>query len=346
IATTWPPTGPSTDGPSGCPHSSKKSPSVKARCLGASTWMMPSDACVCSQYRQVPPCAAEFTTREPGIPTPAGTCRCAPLTKMTRCEWMWRASCSDVWQRIPSTARPVAAELVPASGVPSGIGTPSKPFAPGLGAGRRLPSVLSGPSLSTGWLPVVPDFPPFTANTIATAATIARTAAPIPVKSLRCRACRASLARISATFALAISRFLLGLDTCLFPPCQDRPLPSRPSATRAYWTVGPRNSAAPSSIRDQQASSASRRPSRRALLRGAAGVGAASAAMTALAGLGRSALAAREKTDGRADRGADAQDKSARHADGGAGAQAAAEHTEHAEQLVIHVKDAKTSRID
>ena len=68
--------------------------------------------------------------------------------------------------------------------------------------------------------------------------------------------------------------------------------------------------------------------------------------MTALAGLGRSALAAREKTDGRADRGADAQDKSARHADGGAGAQAAAEHTEHAEQLVIHVKDAKTGRID
>jgi len=96
--------------------------------------------------------------------------------------------------------------------------------------------------------------------------------------------------------------------------------PSAPSAPS-----GPAGLAGPPGPADPD----SRRPSRRALLRGATGVGAACAAATALSGIGGSALAARDKT--------------ARPADSGAGARAAAEP---AEQLVIHVKDAKTGQID
>jgi len=63
------------------------------------------------------------------------------------------------------------------------------------------------------------------------------------------------------------------------------------------------------------------RPSRRAVLRGAAGAGAAGVAATALSGMGAASAAET------------AQDAHARGA-------------EENEQLVVHVKDARTGRID
>jgi len=115
--------------------------------------------------------------------------------------------------------------------------------------------------------------------------------------------------------------------------------PSRADMHGPSAPSGPAGLAGPPGTADPD----SRRPSRRALLRGATGVGAACAAATALSGIGGSALAARDKTGRRGDRGADAQDRTGRPADSGAGTRAAAEP---AEQLVIHVKDAKTGQID
>jgi hypothetical protein len=74
----------------------------------------------------------------------------------------------------------------------------------------------------------------------------------------------------------------------------------------------------------------SQRPSRRAVLRGAAGAGAAGVAATALSGLGAAAYAA-DAAPGRDARAADAS---------------AADSAESSEQLVVHVKDAKTGQID
>src|SRR6266851_6010484 len=144
---------------------------------------------------------------------------------------------------MPSTWPPVAADDWPASVGGAGMGTPSKPGGPAFGAGFSGPSALSGPSLSFGVLVggVGLPPPPVTANAMATAATMARTAAPIPMNRRRCRACRASRARISATFALATSRFLLALDTYSVPPLPGQAAvqpPAVPAATaiRAYWT--------------------------------------------------------------------------------------------------------------
>src|SRR6266566_6617525 len=172
---------------------------------------------------------------------------------------MWKISCSEVWQRIPSTGEPVAAADRPASGgAAAGIGTPSTPLLPGLGGGCSGPSALIGPVVSRGVLARGPAGPPplVTASTIAMTAPIARTAAPAHRNSRRCLAFRASRARISATLALAISRFLLALDTDSVPFCQGHrrgggrrsPRQRRvgfsltpPPRDRAYWTVRPRN---------------------------------------------------------------------------------------------------------
>src|SRR6266851_1331489 len=144
---------------------------------------------------------------------------------------------------MPSTLPPVAADDWPASVGAAGMGTPSKPDWPAFGAGFSGPSVLSGPSLSFGVLVCDAGLPPplATASAMPTAAAMTRTAAPIPMNRRRCRSCRASRARISATFALATSRFLLALDTCSVPPLpgqaavQPPAVPAAP-AIRAYWT--------------------------------------------------------------------------------------------------------------
>jgi hypothetical protein len=109
--------------------------------------------------------------------------------KMVRCAWMWKTSCSEVWQRMPSTGEPVAAAVRPASGAADGMGTPSKPLLPGLGAGFSLPSVLSGarlsfPSPACGLF----DPPLVAASTIAMTAAMATTPAPAHINSRRCLA--------------------------------------------------------------------------------------------------------------------------------------------------------------
>jgi len=73
-------------------------------------------------------------------------------------------------------------------------------------------------------------------------------------------------------------------------------------------------------------------PSRRALLRTAAGAGAAGVAATALSGLGGTALAAPVRAG-----------DSASH---GSGQHAAADQSDHSEQVVVHVKDARAGEID
>ena len=89
----------------------------------------------------------------------------------------------------------------------------------------------------------------------------------------------------------------------------------------------PAGSAAPSgpAARDDLEQS----PSRRALLRGAAGAGAAGVAATALSGLGGTALAAPAGAG-----------RGARHE---TGQQAAADHYE---QVVVHVRDPRAGEID
>ncbi len=91
-------------------------------------------------------------------------------------------------------------------------------------------------------------------------------------------------------------------------------------------------------------------PSRRAVLRGAAGAGATGVAATALSGLGAAALAAggsggsspRASTAGGSGGSSPrAATEQTRTADGNAASQA-----EHSEQLVVHVRDAKTGQID
>ncbi len=74
----------------------------------------------------------------------------------------------------------------------------------------------------------------------------------------------------------------------------------------------------------------SRRPSRRSVLRGAAGAGAAGVAATAWSGLGSAAHAA-EVTPRREARGAGAS---------------AADSADTSEQFVVHVRDARTGEID
>jgi len=83
-------------------------------------------------------------------------------------------------------------------------------------------------------------------------------------------------------------------------------------------------------------------PSRRAVLRGAAGAGAAGVAATALSGLGAPALAA-GGSGGSSPRASTAEPatEQTRTADGNA-----ASHAEHSEQVVVHVRDAKTGQID
>ncbi len=87
----------------------------------------------------MPVCAATA----PGMPIPAGTERCCPLTKIVRCVWMWNSVCSLVSQLIPSMACPVVAADVPASAGAPGTGTFSGPSAPGGGGARSVPSVDS-----------------------------------------------------------------------------------------------------------------------------------------------------------------------------------------------------------
>jgi hypothetical protein len=72
------------------------------------------------------------------------------------------------------------------------------------------------------------------------------------------------------------------------------------------------------------------RPSRRAVLRGAAGAGAAGVAATAFTSLGAASAYAAETT----------QDGHARTAGASAGA------AEDTEQFVVHVRDARTGQID
>jgi hypothetical protein len=82
--------------------------------------------------------------------------------------------------------------------------------------------------------------------------------------------------------------------------------------------------------RDQQI------PSRRAVLRGAAGVGAAGVAATALAGVAGQALAAPAK-----------QARSAQAVPGDSpAADSPAADSQASEQIVVHVRDARTGRID
>ena len=57
------------------------------------------------------------------MPIAAGTCRATPFTKIVRCAWMWKSVCSPALQLIPSTGRPLAVAVVPASAVPAGTGT-------------------------------------------------------------------------------------------------------------------------------------------------------------------------------------------------------------------------------
>jgi hypothetical protein len=95
------------------------------------------------------PCAVSWAWA-PGTPIPAGTCCALPFTKMARWAWIWNSVRSLAWQLIWSTGCPVAAVAVPASGGAAGTGTPSGPDGPGLGAGPRVPSVLSGARLSLG----------------------------------------------------------------------------------------------------------------------------------------------------------------------------------------------------
>lgn len=73
----------------------------------------------------------------------------------------------------------------------------------------------------------------------------------------------------------------------------------------------------------------SERPSRRTVLRGAAGVGAAGFAVTTLSGLGGAAQAAEARTD-----------------DEGRLASSQAADSDAGEQLVVHVRDARTGQID
>src|SRR5215472_2219295 len=120
----------------------------------------------------------------PGMPIPAGTWRGAPFTKIVRCAWMWYTSCSLVLQAIPSTACPVAIAAVPASGAPAGTGTPSAPFAPGAGAGRREPRVLSAASLTDDPPEDPAEDPEVAASVPPTAAAMTATATP-PVASQR-----------------------------------------------------------------------------------------------------------------------------------------------------------------
>ena len=82
----------------------------------------------------------------------------------------------------------------------------------------------------------------------------------------------------------------------------------------------------------QDHSGGSQSPSRRMVLRGAAGAGAAGVAATALSGLGGSAYAAEATTD-QENRNADANALAPSVADDG-------------EQFVVHVKDARTGQID
>src|SRR5258708_40173529 len=100
---------------------------------------------------------------------------------------MWKIVCSAVWQRMPSTWPPVAADDWPASVGAAGMETPSKPGGPAFGAGFSGPSVLSGPSLSFGVLVGGVGLPPplVTANAKATAALKAQTAAPRPDERAR-----------------------------------------------------------------------------------------------------------------------------------------------------------------
>lgn len=80
----------------------------------------------------------------------------------------------------------------------------------------------------------------------------------------------------------------------------------------------------------QEQQGGSKRPSRRAVLRSAAGAGAAGVAATALSGLGATAAAAEGRTD-QHDRAADAR---------------AASTAESSEQVVVHVRDARSGQID
>src|SRR6266581_2854092 len=155
----------------------------------------------------------------------AGTWRGDPLTKMLSRAWMWKMVCSLDWQRISSTLLPVAAVAVLASGAAAGTGTPlSGPAGPAEGAGLRVPSVLSGASLSCGLPPAdAPGPPPVTASTMPTTTAITTTAAPPPIIQLRRRLRRASAARIRATLSLACCLVLLAFDTAAF---------SHPSARR------------------------------------------------------------------------------------------------------------------
>ena len=155
------------------------------------------------------PCGV-FVAWAPGMPMAAGICRAEPFTNTVRCAWMWNTVCSAVWQLIPSTAWPVAAVVVPASGAADGIGTPSGPAAPAAGAGWRFPSVLSAASGSP-----FPELPPVTASVIPTAAAITTTAAPAAASHRRRRRRRASSALIRAIRSWARSRPLLLIGPAL-----------------------------------------------------------------------------------------------------------------------------------
>src|SRR5580692_9064836 len=143
------------------------------------------------------PCGV-FVALAPGMPIAAGICRAEPFTNTVRCAWMWNTVCSAVWQLIPSTAWPVTAVAVPASGAADGIGTPSAPAAPAAGAGWRFPSVLSAASGNP-----FPELPPLTASVMPTAAAMTTTAAPAAAIHRRRRRRRASSALIRAIRSLA-----------------------------------------------------------------------------------------------------------------------------------------------
>src|SRR5205807_2435885 len=88
-------------------------------------------------------------------PTPAGTWRGWPFTKIVRCAWMWNSVCSDDWQPIPSTACPAVLAARPASGAAPGTGTPSDPAAPAAGTGWSVPRALNGARFSAADPPVL-----------------------------------------------------------------------------------------------------------------------------------------------------------------------------------------------
>src|SRR5579859_2042035 len=114
--------------------------------------MIPSVVCVWSQATHVPlpttgPLGVCSTTGEP-TPTPAGTARDFPFTKIVSRAWMWKRSCSLGAQAMPSTEPPGEGPPAGAISGPLSSGIPSKPVFPF--GGDAFPPLNAGPRCPGG----------------------------------------------------------------------------------------------------------------------------------------------------------------------------------------------------